>query len=464
METRPLASIALVLALVLAGCASPTGPGTDSPDDLTPEAATPASDTPGASTGTPSPDPPTDTPTETPSPTPAGSDVDPWRKIEMQGGNFSFDAAVVYRRVVRMHGLTLAEVPNVTVYVRNSSSVSLSRIYSPSAFERAVGITPVAGNTKIAGLAGRTRVFIYEGVVTDEAEREAVLAHEYAHILQFVVGAHSTVGGNVEGSESQRGRVVTGVVEGASTFVENRYRVRYLDQQPRRLDWAASRAGRTTFGAFIVAPYVFGHRYVHRRIDSVRNLSTVYEDPPQTTEQLIHNLDPDEEPALDVSVRTDTDGTAWDFDGRTTKGELFTRLVLEQELSGERAARAAAGWGGDRMHLFTNGSGGTGFVWTVRWDDAAEADEFGAALRDYLDARGDEREGTWYVNGTAYRVVRPSDGTVVLVAGAEDFVSDATVSGSGADYRVTVDGEEASTARMAVRLTGASTGSGAIAA
>jgi hypothetical protein len=63
-----------------------------------------------------------------------------------------------------------------------------------------------------------------------------------------------------------------------------------------------------------------------------------------------------------------------------TLGEFDTRLVLFQHLEDlDRAARAAAGWGGDRWAVARAG-GGEAFVWLTVWDGPVDAAEFYDAM------------------------------------------------------------------------------------
>jgi len=99
----------------------------------------------------------------------------------------------------------------------------------------------------------------------------------------------------------------------------------------------------------------------------------------------------------------------------------------------ERADRAAAGWGDDRLSVYrASGQQSASYAWTFAWDDAAEAAEFERALRAYLDARGERREGRWVIgDGLTARVLAPSERSTALLLGNESFVA-------GTDASVTV--------------------------
>jgi hypothetical protein len=116
--------------------------------------------------------------------------------------------------------------------------------------------------------------------------------------------------------------------------------------------------------------------------------------------------------------------------------------VLEGRLEGDRAAAAAAGWGADRLIQFDHRDHDTAYAWVLRWDDPDEADEFAAAMTDYLDARGDRTAGHWTDGDATFALHRVDDETVVVLAGPEPFVDNATATGSNADVTVTVGADD----------------------
>lgn len=91
--------------------------------------------------------------------------------------------------------------------------------------------------------------------------------------------------------------------------------------------------------------------------------------------------------------------------GTDVMGELSLRLVLEQSLPKDEAARAAEGWGGDRFVALRRASDGAVLlVWASVWDTEADAREAEDALRRTrapplrLERRRDALVGLW---GTA---------------------------------------------------------------
>jgi hypothetical protein len=239
------------------------------------------------------------------------------------------------------------------------------------------------------------------------------------------------------------------VVEGAAAFVGETYDRRYLAG-----DWATitereryrSSPARVKYK---IARYYFGQRYLRHRFSSAANVSAVYDDPPRTTEQLLHNdTDASEKPkALDLAVDPGANRMRGHAD---TYGELFARIALGTELTESRAADAAAGWGADRLVPVVGPNGTRSYVWATRWDSPAEADEFESAMAEYLASRANrtaadarEEDAIWRDSsdprsdeGLTFRTVRTSDETVVLLAGAESFVGGASASGTNASVSV----------------------------
>ncbi len=149
-------------------------------------------------------------------------------------------------------------------------------------------------------------------------------------------------------------------------------------------------------------------------------VDALWTDPPSSTEQVLHpeKYESCEGPvAVDPSALPASPGL-----GRPTAtdvaGELIARAWLTTAWAPEVAARAAAGWGGDRAALYgpspeAGGASGTdaaapgaALAWLTLWDDAAEADDFARAARVVL-----ERQAEKGVSEPASEATRP-DGVV----------------------------------------------------
>jgi hypothetical protein len=293
-------------------------------------------------------------------------------------------------------------------------------------------------------------VVVNERMTAPGRERalERTLAHEFVHTVQFRQDAFERTKRELDLRYSyslDRYLTYASVVEGTAVFVADAYDERYLAGEGTAITSTERYRSAPSGVKFAIARYYFGSRYVASRFTSPENVSQLYDDPPRTTEQLLHeDASASEEPRfLAVQVHP---GESRSLGPRDTNGELFTRIALGTELNESRAAGAAAGWGADEMVTVEPGyrSGNRSFVWATRWDSPAEADEFTSALEAYLVSRADQSTAetfarephVWRDDSISFRAVRVSDETVVLLAGEESFVRTASVSGANASVSV----------------------------
>ena len=290
--------------------------------------------------------------------------------------------------------------------------------------------------TAAAYVATPERVVVNEALLDDATAAESTLAHESVHVIQFRTGAFERLAGTAatpRGSTAER-LLRASIIEGSATYVQGAYVRRYAPGASRPTDSLRARAANGSAAARLgVAPYLAGARYVDERVTDSGGVHVVYADPPRTAEELLHDRPPGSEPVAPLTVR-DAPGDDWTSDGRATDtyGELFVRVVLETGVDESTAADAAHGWGNDVRRQFTPAEGGesvrAGYAWAIRFDDAANATAFTAAVEAWREARP--------ANASTVRLVRATPETVVLFLGDEQFVAGATA--SGADGAITV--------------------------
>jgi len=216
-------------------------------------------------------------------------------------------------------------------------------------------------------------------------------------------------------------------------------------------------------------------------------MNALYEDPPISTEQLLHPGDYPEDTPAEIEY-TDTSTEEWSVQtfeegvNYATFGEIgiFTMLYnpsletlstvlmnpnypFEGVQSPSRfdfTHPASVGWDGDKMFVYTNETSAetneTGYVWETRWDTEADAEEFANAyttiLTEYAEAsevedwenvyRPSDRSGfddAFYIetSGTAVTIVNaPAAGDlseISEVAPEEPTETDSTDEGSDSD-------------------------------
>lgn len=423
---RLLATICLALLTVTAGCgfiagsggqSTPTAAGADAPTPTERPQATAAPDSPASVT-------PTEMPDGTAEPTPTAAE--PTERDENRvavEGNLSFNATEVFERVERLHGVDV-DPPNVLVDERRPI------LTTPSPFVRAFG---VSGRVSAAGQAvDQETVFLASGLEVPEV----VLAHEFAHNVHQQSGWQPVW---PRSAPADRYDAVTAINEGAAVYVADSY----VEDSDRNLT-ADSRSLRrgyenaSTYGRLFISYYLVGADYVEAQVTSPSDLEPVMRDPPETTEQLLHpernvslgnlTVEPRESPDWTVEIGhypSDAD----------RRGELVVRELLRLELDRERADAAANGWDNDRSLTFTSTAdeNETGFAWSIRADNASEADELAQAFETFAERRA--------ANSTSsFGVERVAPETVVVLAGNESFVDGTTVSVTNESVRVTAPG------------------------
>lgn len=127
-----------------------------------------------------------------------------------------------------------------------------------------------------------------------------------------------------------------------------------------------------------------------RRAQGWKVLRRALSAPPVSTEQVLHPEKYFCEKDLPIVVRPPNPLLgigAWDVIDEDTLGEFGTSLVLSQGNEAETAAKAAAGWGGDRWQVFRSSEGALGLVWLTVWDTEADAREFASAAAKWLEKR-----------------------------------------------------------------------------
>lgn len=328
----------------------------------------------------------------------------------------------VFRKVKQLLSVE-ASSPALTVR-RNES---LRRVRStPSQFARVLGVTS-AMRDQASPVRGRTtRNGVIELSVSEAADATDVrtlLVHEYVHSIQLQRASYQTVR-RVGVESSMRARLA--VTEGAAVYVTQQYAARHDGVRNQRESVCEMYDDGAPATKLALNPYCVGAHYIEDRVDSADEIAAVYEDPPRTTEQVRHGLDPSTEPArpMAVAAKSTEEWTVTNAGlptGLKRQGELWTYTVLTTYLPEGRADRAATGWGNDTVVKYGNGSE-TNWVWVTRWDDPDEADEFSSAMQVYVEAA--EANAT---TDAAFELVRANETVVVLVTGSEAFVTEASI-------------------------------------
>ena len=409
MTRSGLVALALAGCLLLAGCSAPAGSGPETTGPLTPVSETA---------------------------------VGP---VEVVNGTLPVDENRTFRRVA---GLVDARPDAPVVYVGSIRPLFGFGNRERSPFFRTFWLgtpNPRAETDRVtvgAATNAYGTVYIVPGSPPDDDEVERTLAHEYTHVAQFERGIYTSLesrapeeyAGTTDSRMARRS-----LVEGAAVYVSSAYAERYLpdaETEAALLDSVYDDVSAAT--RYYWGPYRFGYEYVAARADSTAAHWSLYDEPPRTTEQVLHDESPETEPREPFAVTDRLPDAA--ITERDTKGELVTRTVLSSTLSPDRAADAAAGWAYDRAVTVERGRD-RGIVWVHRLDDRAEATELRSAFRATLADRGDGAGTGWTTPNGTYRLLAPGDRTVVVAGGSDPILDglSATV-GDGGDVTIGTNG------------------------
>ncbi len=263
--------------------------------------------------------------------------------------------------------------------------------------------------------------------------QEITYAHEVVHALQDQNFPLDEALELAEGATDDQVLATTALVEGDATVAQSEYltdnpglllelgtELMTTEIETSQLDAAPAIVRET-----LLFPYDQGAEFVMalREEGDWARVNEAYTALPASTEQILHPekyLSGEQPIAVDLKDIEGLLGEGWTEIDDNAFGEFQIRILLSgQESSAGAAGAAAAGWGGDRFRIATNGQD-TAVVWQSTWDSTVDATEFADALTRY-----DERRfGTEQVagDGDGERVIA-SDGRVSVVATSGEQVT-----------------------------------------
>ena len=373
--------------------------------------------------------------------------------ITVLNGSLELDPGRVFARVQAISGTDVS--PPRAVRVFNTSqefyNTTPDGTTQPSVpeFWRVAGLdtTDINGSALEVQKNGYVTSFgdvtIFLSRNTSLADERLLLAHEFTHYVQTQNDRRGTLNENLGRDTTQASYLTRAIIEGTAVYTTDSYVREYAPGEKLNSPWyseiqASYPAGHAA--RFQNGRYIYGFEYVDGMVQSPSNLSTVYENPPRTTEQLLHGLSPGSEPPTPLSVNSST-GEDWLASGTDTMGEAFVRHALRGEVSQQDAANAAAGWGNDSMHIFRPLDGGAaGYVWVLGWDDAANATAFEQTLQQAFESRGNRTDGIWSLSdvSASARMTELDGETTAVLFGPESFVRATNVTAGDGTVRIDV--------------------------
>jgi hypothetical protein len=270
-------------------------------------------------------------------------------------------------------------------------------------------------------------VVVSDAGLTPEAR--VTYAHEYTHALQdasFDTGAaHEAQVGDDDAALAR-----LSLEEGDATVAMVLWAIEHLTPEEQLGISQTPLPDMTGIPGWMISqlefPYLTGSQFVGQLWASGGwdAVNAAYEDPPDSTEQVIHPekyLDAEEPmpvvvPEIAAGLAT-TLGGEWAEVEETTIGEAMVDIWLNELGVDDRTATvAAAGWGGDTLTVASGPDGAWSLAWRIVWDIPQHATEFEDAYA-RIDADLD----------FATRYVRLSDGETLVVHASTVAIAGDTV-------------------------------------
>jgi hypothetical protein len=235
-------------------------------------------------------------------------------------------------------------------------------------------------------------------VVSDSglsAEARITYAHEYTHALQDAAFTLKKLQTDAVG-EDDRSLARTALVEGDATQTMFLWALAgNLDPGELAQLGAGSPPDTGDAPSWMVSllrfPYTIGLQWVGRvyQEGGFKAVDAAFSDPPSSTEQVIHYdkwVAREKPTAVTVPDLAPALGSGWKRVASSPQGEAMMGVMLQFfGVSQADAARAVAGWGGDRVAVYAGPGASFSLAWRLAWDSPTDAREFADAYATVLD-------------------------------------------------------------------------------
>lgn len=247
------------------------------------------------------------------------------------------------------------------------------------------------GNAVVGYYDTVTGELVYSGEEDPSPAERVTLVHELVHALDDRTYGINPTFERYAACEDEAFQAALAVIEGSATYFSERYAAEDLTERERTERYREF--GPTPEVApFVLAelrwPYVAGSAFVESLGDDRASLLARYlEDPPTTTEQILHPGRIDDLPTpLEIPDRSAALGPGWGDLDVAEAGEAWLANLLSLRLDSVTAAEAAAGWDGGLYRAWTDG-GAVAVELKTAWDTERDAERFVEAMRSWAGDR-----------------------------------------------------------------------------
>jgi len=517
IHMRKLATLVVIALVLLAGCGGLTGSDTTTAPTGTTPTATPGEEpttTPGDEpTATPT-EQPTATPTETPDdgqeavhPPDPDEDVLGWEEGRWYNETIAVDRsnglndteldAVVHRSMARVEVVRQLEFENAVPvevisreafkanYTGTQNYTLADRLHQNVKWEAmlmvnettdAIGVQQQNQGATVGGFysPSEERIVIVSENTTSPKMNEITLSQELFHALQDQLFNLSSFDYSTQESHN----AADGVVEGDANLVDQKYEERCTGEwdclMPQPSNGGGSGSADIHFGMYLVTfqPYSDGPPFVQGIYNEGgwEAVNDLYENPPQSTEQVIHpEKYGEDEPTVPEIEHSPSNGwhvldmgnDSIDYavfgeaglstmlfypfydSGRTQTPVLGLQDFFNFTASGQLSStdplnygnEYTSGWDGDKLVPYVKGEptndSPRGYVWKMHWDSERDATEFLDGYTKLLTYYGGEQvEGdVWKIPddrefADAFWIHQDGDTVIIVNAPNQDALDD----------------------------------------
>lgn len=256
----------------------------------------------------------------------------------------------------------------------------------------------------------KTKKLYVQSFAAEPIAVDITLAHELCHALEdqhYDLGAMQEAIHNQQSDDAQL--AFASLVEGSATQIQERFQSEVLTQRLQEMTLSQSVALQLKIlshsdvkdvrGSFPIALTMFscgqGVRFLESRpwyfpSQARHSIEDVWQDPPRSTEQVLHPEKYWEKDHLDDPIPIDLPDLSKELDTgcnllrETVAGEaILAALFVKKWPPLSRMSKrdlwqqpAAAGWGSDCLQLYEGSNEEQLLLWAIRWDNEDERDEF----------------------------------------------------------------------------------------
>lgn len=247
--------------------------------------------------------------------------------------------------------------------------------------------------------------------VTNEFKATSTFVHELTHIAQEDYSFPSRI--KFDGSKA-----LSSLKEGDATLMADTFKNDGIVPEPASIIKSSSSSVPEAIDKLNRFVYRYGLEFVKQLYNYEENswnvVNEAYNNPPNTTEQIIHfEKYLQKENALSIQPTSIEEN--WKLTLTERFGEYFILVMLDKWLPVENAELAAEGWGGDLFNYYERDNDFL-FTWDILWDSPDDANEFYITFKEMMEKTSANHLGNdnWKI-GDRYLSIKLNQNSILII-------------------------------------------------